>query len=173
MKVYTKTGDNGTSSLYNGSREMKSSLIFNVIGEIEELTSRIGIVCSHMKSNYLLTYSLRRIQRRLQNILTSIDTPITTDMIETLEKDIDGCNAFNDKLTDFILPGVNPEDAHIHSCRTQTRKVERVLWELNETIKMEPFLLIYINRLSDYFFVLARYVCKKARDCDCLSKDFN
>lgn len=190
MKVYTKTGDKGTTSTYDGKRLQKNHVIFETVGEIDELTSRIGISCSLASHNYLIQEKLRRIQSVLQNINSHVATiqkekkknipEIQITLVTDLENQIDNMEKFNDKLTAFILPGVTQLDASLHSCRTQVRKCERMLLKIkNEGVdECEDFSLgenifKYMNRLSDYFFVMARYVCKKQDETDCFQSEFS
>lgn len=198
MKVYTKTGDTGETSLYDGCRIQKTAINFMVLGEIDELSSRIGLLCamidndSEMKDDSLNNYSLlRKIQHILQDFNTHIATidrtnrrlpELSEEYVTELENAIDMIENKNTKLTKFILPGVTPIDAQSHLCRTQTRKVERVLIELHNSkdilnvktsrlgqqsyVNLEEFIipevmLKYINRLSDFFFVLARYLSRQ------------
>lgn len=196
MKIYTKTGDKGTSSLYDGNRISKNSVIFETIGEIDELTSRIGMACASSSNNYLATQLLRKVQCKLQDInsiVATIDTTgktlpeINDDDVVFLESKIDEFEKFNDSLNAFILPGVTVLDSQLHFCRTQARKVERMLWNLQnddsivvaekgETVDIgkvhfNTSLLKYVNRLSDFFFAFARYICKKQGEKDCFVTD--
>jgi len=198
MKIYTKTGDKGTSSLYDGNRISKNSVIFETIGEIDELTSRIGMACASSSNNYLATQLLRKVQCKLQDInsiVATIDTTgktlpeINEDDVVFLESKIDEFEKFNDSLTAFILPGVTVLDSQLHFCRTQARKVERMLWNLQNDdsivvadkgktvdigkVQFNSSLLKYVNRLSDFFFAFARYICKKQGEKDCFVSDNN
>lgn len=190
MKVYTKTGDKGTTSTYDGKRLEKNHVIFETIGEIDELTSRIGISCSLSSNNYLVQEKLRRIQSILQNINSHVATiqkekkrnipEIQITLITNLENQIDEMEKFNDKLTAFILPGVTQLDASLHSCRTQVRKCERMLLKIKndgvngyEDFSLSENIFKYMNRLSDFFFVMARYVCKKQDETDCFQSEFS
>lgn len=172
MKIYTKTGDKGKTSLYDGSRVSKTHQILQTVGEIDELTSRIGFMIS-LDENDVHISELRDIQRNLQDINSHIATvekknrklPNLGKLLDntaSLETRIDCMERHLPKLTKFILPGVTPMDAQSHLCRTQTRKVERFLNEeeimtiLGENSQL---VLSYINRLSDFFFVLARFTC--------------
>ena len=180
MKVYTKTGDKGTSSLYDGNRLPKDSLFFEVLGNIDELSSNVGMLCALIEDNENSLLELRRIQRVLQNIgseIATVDRTNRTIVIiseqETafLEESIDNMERTNPRLTKFILPGVKQSDSQAHICRSISRRVERSLWNLQqqkniirENVNMEEFnvndnILKFMNRLSDYFFVLARYLC--------------
>lgn len=191
MKVYTRTGDKGITSLYDGKRIAKNSLFFEVLGEIDELSSRIGVLCASLTGATLSVepiQQLRVIQGILQDINSIIATVdpngrtlpfVTADDITKIETFIDTMEGSNPKLTKFILPGVTISDSHAHMCRTQTRKVERRLWEMHNSneyveifkvsgqdsyidlseVEIHEHIFKYVNRLSDYFFVLARYIC--------------
>jgi cob(I)alamin adenosyltransferase len=174
MKIYTKTGDGGQTSLYDGSRALKSSISFQVLGEIDELSARIGLLCSHLPE----TLILRKIQRTLQDFNSHIATidkknkklpDLSEDLVTELEKSIDEMEKTNTKLTKFILPGVTESDAIAHLCRTQARKVERYLIELkNQNVTDIPTIIFpYMNRVSDFFFVFARWICHTSGKQDC------
>lgn len=182
MKIYTRSGDEGNSSLYDGSRISKSEIFFDVLGELDELSSRIGFLSSLLSSNDSLLIFLRVIQGKIQDINTIIATiktkkvlpKITADDILLLEQQIDNLEQNNEPLTKFILPGVTQLDSQSHLCRTQARKVERYLWKLHNSkdniiktngiielkeIAIDNSITSYVNRLSDFFFVLARFLC--------------
>ena len=204
MKVYTRTGDVGTSSLYDGKRIAKNTIIFDVLGELDELSCRIGMLCvvipitSSLEKAVIDRDSLVRCLRRFQSTIQDINSIIaTTDkegktLPEITEQDvlrveewIDIMDNYNPKLTKFILPGVRQEDSQAQLCRTQTRRVERYLWELHDTdgklkvynkdkepIDLSPITIPenvtkYMNRLSDFFFVLSRYLCSVHGVEDC------
>ena len=183
MKIYTKTGDTGMSYLYDGSRLYKDNIIFSILGENDELNARIGKLWSVIEENdyksfYVTLDDIRDIQSSIEIINSIIATPsftdndgiikkkkecqtISKDMIENLETKIDYMEQNIPKLTKFILPGVTIADSESHLCRTQTRKCERMIWSYvkeNNNIIHEN-ILIYMNRLSDFFFVLSRYIC--------------
>ena len=193
MKIYTKTGDKGTTSLYDGSIVVKHNIIFETIGEFDELSCRIGMLCSMTNNKQII---LRKIQRTLQNINSHIATidekkkkklpHIDEELIEELEKEIDLLEENTPRLTKFILPGVNNDDSQAHLCRVQTRKVERYFNKLlsMNSIEVEkkdnkqeksidtyiiPSEVIkrYINRLSDFFFVFSRWLCYEKGNEDC------
>jgi len=189
MKVYTKTGDGGTTSLYDGNKTSKKEIIFDVLGELDELSSRVGLLISQNIFDNFRNISdfLRSVQIKIQDINTIIATPQNNSRkipeieeidISRIEKLIDELDNQLPPLTKFILPGVTPQDAQSHLCRTQTRKVERYLWKLHYTtqqinvyrgkksgilnlseIHLAENIMKYINRLSDFFFVLARWLC--------------
>ena len=192
MKIYTKTGDTGKTSLYDGRRIAKNSVIFDALGEMDELNARIGVACSLSETNYLYTNLLRTIQCKIQDINAIIATvnkenkklPIVDEAdVSRLETCIDNNDTITPRLTKFILPGVTKLDAQLHVCRTQARKVERMLWYLNDeecvlkdergrdvdigSVVIDPVILKYFNRLSDFFFAFARYVCHKDNCEDC------
>jgi cob(I)alamin adenosyltransferase len=187
MKVYTKTGDKGFTSLYDGSRKSKSNIHFEVLGSIDELSSRIGMLVALTNDKIPI---LRKIQRILQDFNSHIATidkigkrlPLfDVNLVSELENSIDEMETVNPKLTKFIIPGVKQDDAQAHMCRTQARTVERNLLRLledyknkeetfsndNTTFTIPEVILTYMNRLSDYFFVLARWLCatKDVEDC--------
>lgn len=187
MKIYTKGGDKQTSALYDGTRLPKSNDIFELLGHFDELSVRIGLVCAHLASGQIplkyqgdqetvnkLGTSLRSIQVCLQTINSKIATvdkvkneslpEIQNADIRQLEESIDTMESANEPLTAFILSGVQVVDACVHMCRTQTRLVERhfikfYYYDENTPYEWQNTTCIYLNRLSDYFFVLARYLC--------------
>ena len=187
-KIYTKTGDKGFTSLYDGDRVHKQSLLINLLGEHDELSSRIGVVCSMLDStkyNHIISY-LRNIQRTLHDFNTHIATQelsgktvpqFEQKIVLEMENFIDRLESEVPVLKEFILPGVTQIDSHIHLCRTQSRKVERMMHTYNQARsdswacvgkkdkynprKVTPVMLQYMNRLSDFFFVLARWMCLK------------
>ena len=173
MKIYTKTGDAGNTSLYDGSRAPKFSVVFQVLGEIDELNSRIGLLCTHMPD----TDMLRKIQRTLQDFNSHIATIDKTNkklpdlpesLVLELENMIDEMEKVCPKLTKFILPGVTTPDALSHLCRTQARKAERYIVDMHFSHKVEipEIIMKYMNRLSDFFFVFSRWICVKSGNTD-------
>jgi cob(I)alamin adenosyltransferase len=197
MKIYTRTGDGGKTSLYDGRRIDKASVVFDTIGELDELNSRLGLAAVHSDSNYLVSNAIRRVQCKLQDINAILATinkdgrelpEITEEDVTLLEKSIDDYSMVTPKLKAFILPGVTVLDAQLHICRTQARKCERSLFSLNRSdvvlkdhkdrdvdlgaLVVDPIILKYINRLSDYLFALARYTCHKSGSEDIFEKDF-
>lgn len=174
-KIYTKTGDKGTSMLYDGSRKSKTDIIFEVLGENDELSARVGMLISYvsdMKESDIFVDILRGIQGTLQVINSNIATinpekkknvqKINEDVVKDIEDFIDEMQNILPKLTKFILPGVSPADGQAHLCRTQARKAERMVWTLNTNdVQIDSVILQYMNRLSDFFFVLARVICMK------------
>ena len=179
-KLYTKTGDKGQTSLYDGNRINKSSIFCDVLGNLDLLASNIGMLISLIGEN-INSICLRKIQVILLNIGSNIAVvyekrkhrvpKITNEHIILLEGWIDVCEEKNPKLTEFLLTGTNQTDSQCHICRSISRTVERNLWKLNneyqneiQSLKynectnkyIEPNILKFINRLSDYFFALSR-----------------
>lgn len=156
MKIYTKTGDKGTTSLYDCSRVSKSSILIDLLGDIDELNSFIGIIDS--------SFLLKDIQTWLFDLGTIIANPnkkysfdISQEFTKILEKEIDMMTQQLPKLTNFILPSGN-----IHLSRAIARRCERKLVDviMNGDYKhIDDNCLVFLNRLSDYLFTLARYDC--------------
>ena len=164
MKVYTKTGDAGTTSLVGGKRVPKDCARLESYDTIDELNSQVGL---------LLTYVAEQQDREcligIQNCLFvvgaqlatelesahTLQSTITADDVSALEKNIDRATEGLPKWRGFTLPGGCREAAEAHVCRTVCRRAERRILTLNSEEKVDPQLLKYINRLSDYFYVLA------------------
>ena len=147
-KIYTKTGDDGTTSLANGYRIPKRHYLMEAIGAVDEANSAIGMIHAH--------YFLDPIQNDLFDIgavLSGAKTvEIKDERIELLETYIDDLNEKLPSLTSFILP-----KGDIHNARAIVRRAERAVWRVMENDTIDPNIAKYLNRLSDYLFVLARY----------------
>lgn len=166
MKIYTRTGDKGKTSLLGGSRLLKSDLRVEAYGNVDELNSWLGYVISTI-SNEDIKQNLIDIQRKLFTVgswLALNDKEdgekynlelITQYDIDILEKGIDRMDEKLEPLKNFILPGGNDIMGRIHITRTVCRRAERSIIRADES---DLFIIKYINRLSDYFFTLARYV---------------
>jgi cob(I)alamin adenosyltransferase len=173
MKIYTKTGDKGTTALYGGMRLSKADLRIEAYGNVDELNSFLGWVASHIEEK---EYSilLQDIQSRLFDIGTHLAAEpgkqnlilpeIPETKITLLEQYIDKMNESLPELKFFILPGGNPAAAVCHVARTVCRRAERGVVRLSETDKIEPILIQYLNRLSDFLFVLARKFAHDANE---------
>jgi cob(I)alamin adenosyltransferase len=172
-KIYTRGGDAGETSLGNGTRVAKSSLRVASYGEVDEANAVIGIARLHLEGE--ADAILAHIQNDLFDLGADLCVPIeeaeqkypplrvTQSQVDWLEQKIDRMNAELSPLTSFILPGGSPGAAFLHQARTVVRRAERVLVELLAT-PGEPInrlVLIYLNRLSDLLFVMARYVNNK------------
>ncbi len=172
MKIYTKTGDSGTTALFGGSRVHKHNIRIESYGTVDELNSNIGLI----RSQEIDEHS-KKILILIQNKLFTIGSILATDPqravlksgkerlkiekvneehIKLLETEMDAMNESLPDLTHFILPGGNQAVSYCHIARTVCRRAERRATLLNETEHLDPLVLKYLNRLSDYLFVLAR-----------------
>ena len=166
IKIYTKTGDDGTTGLIGGSRVKKYDSRLEAYGTVDELNASIGVLRSaELPEN--VNEILNQIQNKLFNIgslLASDDKgaaftaslSITGNDIKVLEDAIDTYQNQLPELTHFILPGGNFATAQCHVARTVCRRAERQILEFAEHSNVQPEIIIYINRLSDFFFVLSR-----------------
>ena len=175
MKIYTKTGDKGETALYGGTRVSKASARVEAYGTIDELNSFIGFAKTEIKDE-TVSAQLKKIQFDLFTVGSESATPtdqltlangksrlslmISETEIEELENWMDGFEEELEPLQYFILPGGGKAATSLHICRTVCRRAERSLVFLNESETVRPELIKYLNRLSDYLFVLARYVSK-------------
>jgi cob(I)alamin adenosyltransferase len=168
VKVYTKTGDRGTTSLYNGARCPKTDSCFDALGSVDELQSQLGLVIVKVsllpqENINVVLELLQTIQTRLMDIGTSIATPDGRNYEKTrfgaheaeLERAIDTMTAQLPPLTNFILPGGSEVASLVHICRSTCRRAERCILALTNP---DATVVVYMNRLSDYFFTLARYL---------------
>jgi cob(I)alamin adenosyltransferase len=165
-RIYTKTGDDGTSALATGERRPKSDLRFETIGTIDELNADVGL--ARLEKAALpdgLDAMLGRIQNDLFDLGADLATPqkpgrerlrVVATQVARLEAEIDALNAGLSPLTSFVLPGGTPAAAALHLCRTVARRAERLAVALSAREAVNPEATRYINRLSDFFFVAAR-----------------
>lgn len=158
--LYTKTGDKGETSLYGGERVKKSSPRILAIGNIDELNSAIGVVCSQIKVKKIES-SLEKIQGELFEIGAEIASPAKTssfklekEKVSFLEVEIDSYDSLVPELKNFILPGGSYQSALLQQARSICRRAER---ETTKLKNLNPNILKYLNRLSDLLFVLARF----------------
>ncbi|MCL2596920.1 MAG: cob(I)yrinic acid a,c-diamide adenosyltransferase [Paludibacter sp.] len=168
MKIYTKKGDSGLTDLIGGTRVEKCDPRIDAYGTIDELNSFIGLLVSklHNKSEHIpFLYNIQKglfdIGAYLATDSKKIDAEkfiekIDDDFIQSIENEIDRLNVDLPKLKNFILPGGTEVGAMAHICRTISRRTERKILFLNKKNKINKKILIFSNRLSDYFFVLAR-----------------
>ena len=165
MGIYTKTGDKGNTSLFGGSRISKSSLIIEALGSVDELNAFLGIIVNNLK-NSEKTHLLINIQNDLFSLGANIANPNVTETsknildkeITHLEELIDEYDKDLNKLTNFILPGGAQTAAKFHFARTICRRAERNVVKLNKTSKNKNNAnIMYLNRLSDLLFILARH----------------
>jgi cob(I)alamin adenosyltransferase len=175
MKIYTKTGDKGKTSLFTGRRVSKHDLRIESYGTVDELNSYIGLIKDHAPEGEDLSL-MHRIQDRLFTIGSVLATEpekkgdkrfktpeISEEDISALEDSMDKMNEELPEMTHFVLPGGHPTVSFCHVGRTVCRRAERRITELNEQTPVEEKVIKYINRLSDYLFVLARYWGQKVK----------
>jgi len=169
MKIYTKTGDAGETSLIGGVRVKKSNLRIEAYGTVDELNSWLGVLRNiNVLSNQNGFQSIQDLLFTIGSHLAShpekgrMKLPeILADDILYLEKEIDAMDLELPPLQNFVLPGSSIENSYCHLARTVCRRAERCVVELSLFEIVEPILIIYLNRLSDYLFVLSRYVSLK------------
>ena len=165
MKIYTKTGDTGLTSLIGGTRVPKSSLRIECYGTVDELNAHLGLV-SDQDVNALRRPLLKEIQDRLFTIGSALAAdPDKSKMklpdlheadVTLLEEEMDRMNLDLPELRAFILPGGHPAVSHAHVARCVCRRAERLAIHLGEESFVAGLVVVYLNRLSDYLFVLCR-----------------
>jgi cob(I)alamin adenosyltransferase len=165
-KIYTRTGDGGTTGLVDGSRRAKHDARMAAIGEVDEANSALGLAALAVRAD--INAELMRIQNDLFDLGADLATPgddfepgemtlrVVPGQVAWLERAIDTHNAALPPLTSFILPGGSEEAARVHLARAITRRAERAAVALAAAEPVNPAALAYLNRLSDYLFVLAR-----------------
>jgi cob(I)alamin adenosyltransferase len=166
-KIYTRTGDDGTTGLVDGSRTEKNAPRMAAIGDVDELNSLIGVAALHADDTVLA--QLRTIQNDLFDLGADLATPgedftpsemslrIIATQVERLEREIDAMNEGMKPLTSFILPGGNPLAATLHVARATARRAERSAVSAAQSVALNPLALAYLNRVSDWLFVAARF----------------
>ena len=158
-KIYTRTGDDGSTGMADGSRVDKDSDVINAIGDIDELNSQLAVMVCHSPKCFV--DSIKTIQNELFNVgaeLTMNQAMIKQASVEWLERSLDELNQSLTPLKEFILPGGGLASSHCHVARAICRRAERSLVSLDRKNPVTVELLAYINRLSDYLFVLSRKV---------------
>jgi cob(I)alamin adenosyltransferase len=178
-KIYTRTGDDGTTALGTGERRKKYDLRIAAYGTLDETNSVIGIARLHTAEDSALDAALSRIQNDLFDVGADLTTPgkgkgpggarltVTAAQVDWLETEIDRLNDELAPLRSFILPGGSAAAAYLHLARTVCRRAERLIAELSDRPdeSVTPEVLKYVNRLSDFLFVAARHAnAKGARD---------
>ncbi len=169
-KIYTRTGDTGTTGLVDGSRLPKHAGRMEAIGAVDEANSSLGLAAAALGSSEHAE-ALFRIQNDLFDLGADLATPagasddfapsemvlrVVSGQVEWLEAAIDGLNEGLEPLTSFVLPGGSEQAARLHVARAAVRRAERAMTAMAEVEPTNPQALAYINRLSDYLFVLAR-----------------
>ena len=169
-KIYTRTGDDGSTGLVDGSRLSKNDIRVRAYGDVDETNSVIGLVRLHLE-NLRLDDMLSRIQNDLFDLGADLATPLPKEgeadseyalrMVDAqatrLEEELDALNSDLEPLTSFVLPGGSPPAAYLHQARTVCRRAERVTVALAAEQHINPAALTYLNRLSDFLFVAARW----------------
>ena len=168
-KIYTRTGDDGTTGLADGSRRRKHDPRMNAIGSVDEANAAIGLARLHATD--AIDAHLARVQNDLFDLGADLATPsdeiswtpirIKAPQVSTLEAILDSLNDDLEPLTSFILPAGTALSAHLHMARTVVRRAERDAVALTEVETVNPEAVKYLNRLSDLLFVMARH----ANDC--------
>lgn len=161
-RIYTRTGDDGTTGLADGSRRAKHDLRIAAYGTVDEANSVIGLARLHADGTD--DAMLARIQNDLFDLGADLATPgdiegalrITAAQVDRLEQEIDAMNAELAPLTSFVLPGGTPLAANLHLARTVVRRAERIAVEANAADPLGEFPIKYLNRLSDHLFVMSR-----------------
>lgn len=170
-KIYTRTGDDGTTALVSGPRRAKHDLRIEAYGTVDELNAFVGAARLHSGEDAALQAMLMRIQNDLFDLGADLATPETGQpseieplrvidaQVQRLEAEIDGLNTGLTPLRSFVLPGGSALAAALHICRTVARRAERLVVELaaREGETVSPEAVRYLNRLSDFFFVAARH----------------
>ena len=171
FKIYTKTGDDGTSGLIGGTRVEKFDQRLEAYGTVDELNSWIGLILSGEPED-----QIQAVLKLVQNKLFDIGSHLATDFkktnsnlpacteedIRTLEEEIDRMQSELPDLKNFILPGGSALSSYAHLARTVCRRSERRINQINTNENVQKNVLVFINRLSDYLFVLARYINYKS-----------
>ena len=174
MKIYTKTGDKGKTSLIGGTKVFKSDLRIEAYGTVDELNSYVGLCLDHLKS-----HSVNNVLAEIQDRLFTIGSALACDPdkesklkipdlheadVELLEKEIDKMNEVLAVMKSFILPGGHIAVSTLHIARCVCRRAERCCVRMQKKeMEVEPLIIKYLNRLSDYLFVLARFAAHELK----------
>lgn len=169
FRIYTKTGDQGETSLFGGRRLLKSELRIEAYGTVDELNSHLGLV-----RDYAGEAGIKVLLKSIQDLLFTLGANLASDPekalpvpdiqeedITILEQEIDRMNEGLPELKNFILPGGHPAVSFCHIARCVCRRAERLTVQLAQQEQLPPILIKYLNRLSDYLFVLARQLAKE------------
>jgi cob(I)alamin adenosyltransferase len=162
-KIYTRTGDDGTTGLVGGGRISKADPLMAAIGDVDEANSAIGVALTSIDDESTAA-TLRRVQNELFDLGADLATPpgmegalrVTAEQIDRLEREIDAMNAALSPLTSFVLPGGAAGAAQLHLARAIVRRAERSAVAAAADTALNANALTYINRLSDWLFVAAR-----------------
>jgi len=164
-KIYTGTGDKGTTGLGDGSRVAKSDLRIELIGTIDEVNSHLGLLLAKLPAQHAMSATLLNMQQVLFNLGGELAVPgmylIEAADVDWLEAQIDRLNADLPMLKEFVLPGGNEAAAQAHVARAIVRRAERISVALNESSELSEHLLKWLNRASDLLFVAARVLARE------------
>lgn len=176
MKIYTKTGDRGQSGLFGGQRVTKNHPRLEAYGTLDELNSYLGLMMTQITDQTILDQCIA-IQRTLFSISAALATPnpkqdskqlLAATAVEALEQSIDTMTADLPALKNFVLPGGALAASQAHVARTICRRAERIIVTVNDTETIDPMIIKYINRLSDWLFTLARWLNLQAKQPETL-----
>jgi len=161
-KIYTRTGDDGSTGMAGGARVTKDDLLVHAIGDVDELNSQLAVLTCHVPDIFVESISM--IQNELFNVgaeLSMGQAMIKQPSVDWLERSLDELNQTLTPLKEFILPGGGLAASHCHVARSVCRRAERTLVSLNRQNALNSVLMAYINRLSDYLFVFARAISQQ------------
>jgi len=171
-RIYTRTGDDGTTGLGDGTRTDKESPRVEAYGTVDEANSAIGMVLAVAGLPEAVAATLAAVQHDLFDVGAELCIPghrvVTDAYVTRLEEALDGYNDGLPPLKEFILPGGGPAAAACHLARTITRRAERRVWTLGRVEPVAPEVARYLNRLSDLLFVVARVLARHERGGDVL-----
>jgi cob(I)alamin adenosyltransferase len=171
-RIYTRTGDDGTTGLGDGTRVPKDDLRVEAFGTVDEANSAVGMVLAVPALPDSIVECLTRVQHDLFDLGGELCIPgytaITPGYVARLERELDDFNEPLPALKDFILPGGGPGAAACHFARTVTRRAERRVWTLGQRDDVNPEASRYLNRLSDLLFVLARVIARHEQGSEVL-----
>lgn len=164
-KIYTRTGDDGTTGLASGERIGKTDARVAAFGDVDELNSALGLLLAEADVPPPIVASLARIQHELFEIGAELSLPgyrkIGAEHVTELEHDLDRLNEGLPPLAEFVLPGGTHAAAVCHLARTICRRAERSAWAAAQVTALNPELMRYVNRLSDLLFVMARTLARQ------------
>jgi cob(I)alamin adenosyltransferase len=177
-RIYTRTGDDGTTGLVTGERRLKSDLRIETIGAVDEVNAFIGAARAAAGTSDVLQQMLGRIQNDLFDLGADLATPeadtapafevlrVLSEQVDRLEREIDQLNVDMAPLTSFVLPGGSEAAARLHIARTVCRRAERLAVALTEKTeeRISPTVVKYLNRLSDFLFVAARHANNNGKE---------
>lgn len=167
MRIYTRGGDKGRTGIHGGERVDKDDIRIEANGTLDEVNAEIGVVRALLPAGHEWHDLLGKIQREMMVVMSHVATPsairdknpnaLSEDLVAFCEQQIDDLSAKMEDNGYFILPGGSLVSAHLQLARTIVRRAERRLWTLNRKDPVSPDILQFVNRLSDLFFIMARY----------------